>query len=99
MVLRRVTVELYRPTRDGETEIHVLTNLPKRIGALRVAEVYRQRWTIEIAFHELAQNLEGEIETLGYPRAALFGFCMALVCYNVLNGNGTRGGLPLLPVR
>ena len=85
MVLRRVTVELYRPTRDGETEIHVLTNLPKRIGALRVAEVYRQRWTIEIAFHELAQNLEGEIETLGYPRAALFGFCMALVCYNVLS--------------
>ncbi len=85
MTIRRVTVELNEPTRDGETEIHVLTNLPKRIGALRVADLYRKRWTIEIAFNELAQNLEGEIETLGYPRAALFGFCMALVCYNVLS--------------
>jgi hypothetical protein len=85
MTIRRVTVMLNEPTRDGETEIHVLTNLPQRIGALLVAEVYRKRWTIEIAFNELAQNLEGEIETLGYPRAALFGFCMALVSYNMLS--------------
>ena len=85
ITVRRVTVALNEPTRDGETEIHVVTNLPKRISALRVAELYRKRWTIEIAFNELAQNLEGEIETLGYPRAALFGFCMALVCYNVLS--------------
>jgi hypothetical protein len=83
--IRRVTVELNEPTRDGETEIHILTNLPKRIGALRVAELYHKRWTIEIAFNELAQNLEGEIETLGYPRAALFAFCMALVSYNILS--------------
>lgn len=85
MTIRRVTVTLNQPTRDGETEIHILTNLPKRIGALRVAELYHKRWTIEIAFNELAQNLEGEIETLGYPRAALFGFCMALVSYNMLS--------------
>ena len=25
-----------------------------------------------------------EINTLGYPKAALFGFCLALVAYNVL---------------
>jgi len=85
MKIRRVTVELKEPTRDGDTEIHILTNLPRRILAGRVAELYHQRWTIEIAFCELAQNLEGEIETLGYPRAALFGFCTALVCYNVLS--------------
>jgi hypothetical protein len=85
ITIRRVTVELDKPTRDGETEIHILTNLPGSIGALRVAELYQKRWTIEIAFNELAQNLEGEIETLGYPRAALFAFCMALVCYNVLS--------------
>jgi hypothetical protein len=85
MKIRRVTVELNEPTRDGDTEIHLLTNLPRRILAGRVAELYHKRWTIEIAFCELAQNLEGEIETLGYPRAALFGFCMALVCYNVLS--------------
>jgi hypothetical protein len=85
MTIRRVTVELDEPTRDGDTEIHILTNLPKKITAVAVADLYRKRWTIEIAFHELAQNLAGEIETLGYPRAALFGFCMALVCYNVLS--------------
>src|SRR3954470_4683258 len=28
MTVRRITVELDKPTRDGETEIHVLTNLP-----------------------------------------------------------------------
>jgi hypothetical protein len=85
MTIRRVTIELNEPTRDGETEIHILTNLPQKILAGRVAELYHKRWTIEIAFNELALNLEGEIETLGYPRAALFGFCVALVCYNVLS--------------
>lgn len=85
ITIRRITVELNEPTRDGETEIHILTNLPKKITAFAVADLYHNRWTIEIAFNELAQNLEGEIETLGYPRAALFGFCMALVCYNVLS--------------
>jgi len=28
MVVRRITVELDTPTRDGEAEIHILTNLP-----------------------------------------------------------------------
>jgi hypothetical protein len=83
--LRRVTVKLDQPTRDGDTEIHIVTNLPQRITALRVAELYRGRWTIETAFQEMAQNLEGEVETLGYPRAALFAFCMALVSYNVVS--------------
>jgi hypothetical protein len=83
--LRRVTVVLNQPTRDGEREIHVLTNLPPRVKALRVAELYRGRWTIETAFQELAANFAGEIETLGYPRAALFAFCMALVAFNMLS--------------
>jgi hypothetical protein len=84
-ILRRITVELYQPTRDGETEIHVLTNLPKKVSAMKVADLYRKRWTIETAFGEMAKNLEGEVETLGYPRAALFSFCMALVSYNVIS--------------
>ena len=83
--LRRMTVELYQPTRDGEREIHVLSNLPPRITALRIAELYRKRWTIETAFQELAANFAGEIETLGYPRAALFAFSMALVTFNILS--------------
>jgi len=83
--LRRVTVELNTPTRDGENAIHIVTNLPSRVTALRVAELYRKRWTIETAFQELAANFAGEIETLGYPRAALFSFSMALVSFSILN--------------
>jgi hypothetical protein len=33
----------------------------------------------------MAENLQGEINALGYPKAALFGFCMALASYNVLS--------------
>lgn len=29
-------------------------------------------------------HLHSEINSLGYPKAALFGFCVALVAYNVL---------------
>jgi hypothetical protein len=83
-VFRRITVALHEPTRDGDTEIHIVSNLPKRIGAIHIAETYRDRWQIETAFQELAENLESEIKTLGYPKAALFGFCMALVTYNLL---------------
>lgn len=84
-VVRRITVELYKSTRDGETAIHLLTNLPKRISPLAIAELYRGRWTIETAFQEMAENLDSEIKTLGYPKAALFGFCMGLVTYNILS--------------
>jgi hypothetical protein len=84
-LVRRVTVELDEPTRDGDTEIHVLTNLPESVDACQIAEVYRKRWTIETAFQELEATLEGELETLCYPRAALFAFAMALTAYNVLS--------------
>jgi IS4 transposase len=84
MLVRRITVRLDEPTRDGDTEIHILTNLPKRIGAKRIARAYRRRWNIETAFGELATVLHSEVETLGYPKAALFAFCIALVSYNML---------------
>ena len=84
ITIRRITIELDEPTRNGDTEIHILTNLPKRITAIRICELYLKRWAIETAFGEIAMNLHGEIETLGYPKAALFGFCMALLAYNLL---------------
>lgn len=83
--LRRITVELEQPTRDAEHELHILTNLPRKVSAQRVAELYRERWTIETAFQELAVNLSAEIETLGYPRAALFAFSMGLMAFNLLS--------------
>lgn len=86
MFLRRVTVVLDKATRDGDAEIHVLTNLPARHARARVvAELYRRRWTIETAFQEMEETLNGEINALGYPKAALFSFCMALVAYNVMS--------------
>lgn len=84
-VFRRITMVLHEPTRDGDTEIHIVSNLPKRVDAVRLAELYRDRWQIETAFQEIAENLQGEIQSLGYPKAALFGFCTALVTYNLLS--------------
>ena len=43
--------------------------------------LYQGRWKIETAFQHLAEHLNSEINTLGYPRAALFGFCVALLSY------------------
>jgi IS4 transposase len=83
--VRRITVELNEPTRDGETEIHVLTNVPpEKADALTLSNLYLERWTIETLFQELTVALTCEINTLGYPKAALFGFCLALVAYNAV---------------
>lgn len=83
--VRRVTVVLDQPTTDGDTEIHVVTSLPeKKADALAVAELYRKRWTIEGRFYEVTQTLNCEPNTLGYPKAALFAFCLALVASNAV---------------
>ena len=81
--MRLLRIQLHNDTRDGDSEIYVLTNLPVDVNACRIAEIYRDRWMIETAFQTLTQALRCEIETLGYPKAALFGFCVALACYNV----------------
>jgi IS4 transposase len=83
-VLRRVRLKLKHPTRNGATLLHILTNLPRQISAQRVAQLYRNRWTLETAFQHLEAYFHSEINTLGYPKAALFGFSLALVAYNVL---------------
>lgn len=84
--LRRITIALLKPTKNGETEIHILTNLSsKEANAIRVAKLYADRWTIERAFWHLSEELQSEINTLGYPKAALFGFSVALVAYNVVS--------------
>jgi DDE family transposase len=54
------------------------------LSAPQVAELYRKRWTLETAFKHLEAYFHSEINTLGYPKAALFGFCLALVPYNLL---------------
>ncbi|MGB3125490.1 MAG: transposase [Pseudomonas sp.] len=83
--VRRITIKLDQPTEDGQTEIHILTNLPNRVKATRIAEAYRGRWKLEAAFGELATALHCEIGSLGYPPAALFAFGIGLVAYNILS--------------
>lgn len=83
---RRITIQLPEPLKNGDTEIHILTNVPAEdADALQIAELYAGRWSIEDAFQHLTQDLKCEINTLGYPKAALFGFCLAVVAFNVVS--------------
>jgi hypothetical protein len=91
LTLRRVEVRLFSRTRDGDRTIAVLTNLPQAIAAVDVAQDYLVRWTIEKHFQFLTQSLRCELPGLGRPRAALFGFAMALLAANALAV--VRGGL------
>ena len=83
ITVRCITLKLKVATKDGEREIVMLTNLPKKdADAMKVADLYRKRWTVESMFQEMTENLTCEIKTLGYPRAAVFAFCLALMAWN-----------------
>jgi IS4 transposase len=82
---RRLRLKLNEATRDGETLLYILTNVPRQTASTAcVSELYRKRWSLETAFKHIEAYFHSEINTLGYPKAALFGFCLALVAYNVL---------------
>lgn len=86
MLIRRITVKLKVATRDGDMELHILSNVPSgRATAAQLARVYGKRWSIETAFFEITTTLTCEINTLGYPKAALFTFCLALLAYNAVS--------------
>jgi Transposase DDE domain len=83
---RRIHIALKKETRDGDRQISIITNVPENAaGAKKIGELYRDRWQIETAFQELSEYLNSEINTLGYPKAALFGFCVALVAYMIIS--------------
>jgi hypothetical protein len=85
LTLRRMTVALHEPTRDGDAESHVLSNVPMRkASAQKLAESDGKRWTIATMCQELTEPLTGEVNALGYPKAALFGFCLALMASNAV---------------
>ena len=88
--LRRIVLKLDVPTRDGETEIVLITNLPCEVTAETCCAAYAGRWQIEGHYQRMTDLLHCEIPTLGRPRAALFGFSMAAIAGNalaVLQGN------------
>jgi hypothetical protein len=81
--VRRIRLTLDNPTRDGDKVIELLTNLPASAAtAAVVAKLYQGRWTVEALFQRLTVVLGCEVDTLGYPPAALFGFCVALASSN-----------------
>lgn len=83
--VRRVVLRLSKPTRHEEREIVFLTNLPLTVASADlVSHLYRKRWQVEALFLTVTMNFEGEINTLAYPKAALFSFSLALVTYNIL---------------
>lgn len=81
--VRRLTIRLDKPTEAGDKEIHILTNLPAELAsAEKVVEIYKDRWTVERAFQTLTDVMHCELETLGYPKAALFSFAVAVLALN-----------------
>lgn len=81
---RCIVVVLDKPTRNGDTELVLLTNVPARQAkATALADVYRRRWRLETSFQELTVLLRCEVNTLAYPKAALFGFALAVAAYDV----------------
>ncbi len=84
--MRRIVIQLKETTRHGDAEVAVLTNLPMtEVDAFTIADLYLKRWDIETLFQTVTDTFHCELNTLGYPRAALFVFCMALFAFNILS--------------
>lgn len=82
---RAVIIHRDQPLQEGGTKVVLLTNVPAKKGTARqVANLYLRRWTIEEAFRQLTEYLCCEVKTLGYPKAALFAFTMAVLAFNTL---------------
>jgi len=82
--VRRIVLPLKKPTRNGDTELILVTNLPDMITADELCEVYGERWKIEVHYQRLTEQLHCEPAGLNYPRAALFAFAMAVIAGNAL---------------
>jgi hypothetical protein len=85
---RAITLERNRsqkPLRNGKRTLTLLTNVPRRkASAKKLLALYLKRWTIEEAFRQLTQDLSCEVNTLGYPKAALLAFSLAVLSFNCL---------------
>ena len=75
--VRRIVLKLKKPLpRNGENEIAILTMLSTNTAtAARITELYLQRRSVENLFQTVTHNYDCEIQTLGYPKAAVFSFC------------------------
>ena len=55
------------------------------IDAETITQLYLKRWNIEGMFQVITDTFNCELNTLGYPKAALFVFCVAIVAFNILS--------------
>lgn len=86
ITVRAIEIELFQPTRDDDPAITILTNLTEdEADAAKITEIYRTRWRIETAFQKLTTTLQCEVNTLCYPKAALFAFSLACLAYNAVS--------------
>ena len=84
--LRRIVIQLRQPTRHGDKEVAILTHLPLSVAdAKTITKLYLKRWNIEGMFQVITDTFNCELNTLGYPKAALFVFCVAIVAFNILS--------------
>lgn len=83
-VWRRIEIALDAPTTSGDTTVWLWSNLPAHVDAPTIATLYRTRWRIEGLFGRLESVLHSEIQSLGHPGAALLGFAVAVLAYNVV---------------
>src|SRR4051812_40080210 len=87
---RRIVLVPDQPTRDGETEVVLITDLPAEVTAAACRAAYAGRWQIEGHYQTPTDLLHCEVPSLGRPRAASFAFRMSAVAGNalaVLQGN------------
>ena len=83
-----LSIVLDKPTRDGDVEIHLLTNVPAKDARARViAELYRKRWLIETAFAELEEFIDLPVRTYSSGMTMRLGFAVAAH----LEADGTAG--------
>lgn len=81
---RCIELRLDTPTESGDTVVRLWSNLPATVSAQQIAQLYRKRWRIEGMFQRLESVLHSEIRSFGHPRAALLGFALAVLAYNLL---------------
>lgn len=84
LTVRRIVLPLAQPTRQGDAELILMTNLPDTVDADGIGDVYGKRWQIEVHFNRLTEQLHSELPGLSQPRAALFAFGMAVTAANAL---------------
>lgn len=62
--------------------LELISNLPIRNGAVRIADAYRQRWKIETGFAAVEKLFQGELPTLAAPGAALLSISLSLIAWS-----------------